>query len=122
MATLAVLPSVVPSETPEPSDTPTETLTFTPSPRATWTPTATLTPSATPTNTATLSTRVFGVEVVNPGVTLVGPSPTTAPSGTPTPFPTMDVPLPPPTAVISLAATSKDELGWVRFEDDDQAI
>jgi hypothetical protein len=116
-ATIATL-----SATPEPTATPTVT------PTATLTATASTTLSPTPTNTltptSTLAVLVLRVTVVNADVTLASaPMVSLGAAETPTPLPTVNIPLPPTSAEIALASTANAAApGWVRYEDDDPAI
>jgi len=124
-ATAAIIPTPIAlptsTDTAFPTSTPSPTITPLPTETETLTNTATVTTSATSTSSPTLSTRVFQVTVINPGITLVANQGRVAPN-TLTPLPTVNVPKPPPIADLALASTFTGPEGWVRYEDDDPAI
>ncbi len=116
LPTVAVLPSLIPPDTPTPTATASHTATVT----ATVTPTFTFTPTSTETATATptLATRVLQVTVVNVGVVLETPLIATFEASA-TPLPTIEVPFPP--RQMSLAGDNQ-ALGWRRYETDHPAL
>lgn len=111
LPTLAVLPSVTPSDTPTATASPTETPAPTATATATFTYTLTSTWTATP--TPTLATWVLQVTVVNAGVVLETPA-TVTPETSATPLPTMEVPFPP--RQMTLAGDNPSAFGWRRYE------
>ncbi|MBE2196060.1 MAG: hypothetical protein IAE83_17940 [Anaerolinea sp.] len=114
LPTLAVLPSVAPSDTPTVTASPPESATPTATASYPSTPTSTLTATPTP----TLATRVLQVTVVNAGVVLWTP-PTALPEATSTPLPTVEVPFPP--RQMTLAGDTQ-ALGWRRYETNHPAL
>ena len=105
------------------STSPTNTLTLTATVTNTSTPTltATPTPTTTPSATPTLATLVLHITVVNPDVTLAEqPSATVYTS--PTPLPTVSVPLPPGVLPVADSGTTTPQPGWVRYEPSDPAF